>query len=115
MQPDHDPVLTRGRWSLKRAAVYGLILQAVAFIVSNLADGGADLAVWLQGRPAQYVTYILAQFLPAPVIFVAVAAVRTCLFGVLRSLRKLRRPIFPNAASSARPSIASARPKRFRR
>ena len=38
----------RKRWSLARAAFYGLLLSLFAFVTSNAADGGNNSLMWLR-------------------------------------------------------------------
>ena len=75
MHSEREPVLTKRRWSLKWAALYGLITTAVVFVVQYLADGGADLRLWLNAGPSEYVPYLLGSCLPGPFIFVTIAVV----------------------------------------
>jgi hypothetical protein len=70
------------KWSLWRAALYGLILQSIVFVTSNLADGGNDAMYWLQqGRPAAIVAYFGGQLIAAPLVFVLVAFIRNRFVG----------------------------------
>jgi H+/Cl- antiporter ClcA len=61
------------KWSLWRAALYGLILAVITFITSNLANEGKELSIWLQARPAEMIAYFGARLLAAPLLFVLIA------------------------------------------
>jgi hypothetical protein len=65
------------KWSLKHAALYGLLLSLFAFVVGNVADGGNDFMHWLRnGTFGMNVAYFSGQLLVGPVLFVLVAAIR---------------------------------------
>jgi H+/Cl- antiporter ClcA len=64
------------KWSLWRAALYGLILAVIAFAISNLADGGKDLSVWLHSRPDLMMSYFSERLLFAPTLFIVIAFIR---------------------------------------
>jgi hypothetical protein len=64
------------KWSLTRAALYGLTLQTTALILGNLADGGKEFAEYAHARPGQIIGYFGAQMLFSPMIFVGIAFIR---------------------------------------
>jgi hypothetical protein len=68
----------RRKWSLWRAALYGLIVAAIAFTTSNLADGGKHLAVLIHAPAQEAIPYFAGQMLVAlaPALFVLVAFLR---------------------------------------
>jgi hypothetical protein len=68
--------MTKQKWSLGRAAFYGLILALVVLVVSNLADQRKNLLIWLNARPGEMLGYFEAQLLLAPIVFVVVALIR---------------------------------------
>ena len=66
----------RQRWSLRRAAVVGLVIGAISFAISEAADGGEDLSVWLgSGRIGEIIGYVGGRILAIPMVFVMVALV----------------------------------------
>jgi hypothetical protein len=65
------------KWSLWRAALYGLAIGLAVFAVNTMADGGQDLAAWWSyGRPAEIVAYLGGRLLILPILFVVIAFVR---------------------------------------
>jgi hypothetical protein len=67
------------RWSLARAAFYGLLLSGVAF-AANVITGPPDQ--WLRAPPAELLAYLAGNFAPAPIIFVLIAATRNAFYGL---------------------------------
>lgn len=67
----------RPRVRYNRAFLWGLVVSAIAITVSNLADGGKDVAIWLKnGSRAEIITYYGTQLLMWPVLFMIVALIR---------------------------------------
>jgi hypothetical protein len=67
------------RWSLARAAFYGLLLSGVVF-AANVITGPPDQ--WLRAPPAELLAYLAGNFAPAPIIFVLIAATRNAFYGL---------------------------------
>jgi hypothetical protein len=72
MLPANKPDLNK-RWSLWRAALYGLLLQAFANGMSAVADKGKDAALWWNASDAEMIVHFTAMMVPAPALFVLVA------------------------------------------
>jgi hypothetical protein len=56
MMPINSTPQPSVRWRLSRAFLYGLALQAFALLMSGLADGGKDFALWRQGTVAEQIS-----------------------------------------------------------
>jgi hypothetical protein len=65
------------KWSLWRAALYGLGVGLAVFVISTMADGGRNLSMWWSnGRPEEIAAYLAGQLTAAPLLFVVVAFIR---------------------------------------
>jgi hypothetical protein len=69
------------RWSLARAALYGLILMGVVFGVELLGiwTGSKDPDPWFDvaaSSPAEFAVYWIGFFLTGPIVFVVIALIR---------------------------------------
>lgn len=71
---EHAP---KKKWALWPAALMGFGLQALIFVTSNFADGGTDLAHWLQyGRPGEIAGYLFGSLFGFSIIAVVAVFIR---------------------------------------
>lgn len=75
MMPADRTPRPRVRWRIGRAAFYGFLLQLVAFVTSNLANGGKEIALWRTGTVAEQIGYFGGELAACPLIFMAIAAI----------------------------------------
>jgi hypothetical protein len=63
----------RPKWSLWRAALYGLAASIIVLAINTLADGGKEL---IESNPSRAAGYLVGSLGIWPIIFVIVAAIR---------------------------------------
>jgi hypothetical protein len=69
-----NTLVPRPRWSLWRAALYGLIASIIVLAINTLADGGEELSDW--SNPSRAAGYLVGSLGIWPIIFVIVVAIR---------------------------------------
>jgi hypothetical protein len=62
------------KWSLWRAALYGLIAGVILFVINDAANGWQEFSTWSQARPSEVISFAIGRFGFPPVLFVLVAA-----------------------------------------
>jgi hypothetical protein len=64
------------KWSLWRAALYGLIAGVILFVINDAANGWQEFSTWSQARPSEVISFAIGRFGFPPVLFVLVAFIR---------------------------------------
>ena len=65
------------KWSLWRAALYGLIAGMILFVISDAANGWQEVSTWSQARAGEVFGHAIGRFGFPPILFVLVAFIRT--------------------------------------
>src|SRR5262245_22629186 len=76
-QGNLPPPMPSKKWSLVHIFTYGFLIMLGTFALNVFKDGGADLMVWMRnGKPHEFLAYLLGWLLVLPLIAVGVGFVR---------------------------------------
>ena len=78
---DNTPV-PRPKWSLGRAALYGLATSLVVTAINAVADGGQELSRELSNRPDMLGAFLVGRLGFLPLLFVIGAAIVINMFAI---------------------------------